>query len=151
MRVLGWFSCGAASAVAIKLMPEALPVYCETGAEHPDNERFLADCDQWWNRSRRVMRLKSSEYADTWAVWEKKRYLAGVDGAPCTVALKVIPRLEFQRPDDVHVFGYTADGPDTARADRLRANYPELDIINTADRPGDHQGRLPFDIGKCGH
>ena len=125
MRKLGWFSCGAASAVAIKLIPEAQPVYCETGSEHPDNERFMADCEQWLGRL--VTRL-NGDYRDTWSVWEDRRYLAGISGAPCTVELKVAPRLAFQRPDDVHVFGYTADGPDAERAVRLRANYPELKI-----------------------
>ena len=38
------------------------------------------------------------------------------------------PRLAWQRPDDIHVFGYTADGPDADRAKRLRDNYPELTI-----------------------
>lgn len=125
-RTLSWFSCGAASAVATKLRPSAIPVYCETGAEHPDNARFLADCERWFSRT--VERLKSDKYADTWDVWTRERYLAGVDGAKCTVALKVAPRLAFQRPDDIHVFGYTADGPDITRADRLRSSYPELTI-----------------------
>jgi hypothetical protein len=125
-RTIGWFSCGAASAVACKL-ERAMPVYCETGAEHEDNKRFLLDCERWF--SRRVIRVKSEDYADTWAVWEKRRYLAGIDGAPCTVELKVKPRLLFQRPDDIHVFGYTTDKADKDRAVRLRANYPELTII----------------------
>jgi len=124
-RTVGWFSCGAASAVAVKLT-DALPVYCETGAEHPDNVRFLADCERWFDR--KVERLKSTRYADTWDVWQKRRYLAGIEGALCTVELKVMPRLAFQRPDDEHVFGYTADANDMARAERLRANYPELTI-----------------------
>lgn len=126
MRTIGWFSCGAASAVAVKLT-DAEPVYCGTGAEHPDNARFMADCEAWFGRS--VTRLQSEEYADTWAVWEKTRWLAGINGARCTVELKVGPRLTFQRPDDIHVFGYTADGPDADRAKRLRDNYPELTIV----------------------
>jgi len=126
MRTLGWCSAGAASAVACKLVPEAEPVYCETGAEHPDNERFLVDVARWLGRE--VTRLRSERYADTWEVFEKRRYLAGVEGALCTVELKVMPRLAFQRPTDVHVFGYTADAADVARAERLRANYPELTI-----------------------
>jgi hypothetical protein len=126
MRIVSWFSCGAASAVATKLVPKAEPVYCETGSEHADNERFLRDCERWFGRS--ITRLHSDRYADTWDVWDKRHYLAGTNGAPCTVELKVIPRLGFQRPDDVHVFGYTADGPDVDRANRLRANFPELDI-----------------------
>lgn len=126
-RTLSWFSCGAASAVATKLMPDAIPVYCETGSEHPDNERFLAECEEWFGRS--VTRLKSEDYTDTWDLWEKRRWLSGPKGALCTVEMKVIPRLAFQRLDDVHVFGYTADGPDVKRAALLRANYPELQIV----------------------
>lgn len=131
MRVNCWFSCGAASAVATKITidkdPEGVvPVYCETGAEHPDNERFIADCEKWFGV--KVHRIKSDEYADTWAVWKKRRYLAGIDGAPCTTELKIRPRLSFQEPFDVHVFGYTADGPDVKRAKRLRMNYPEMKI-----------------------
>lgn len=125
-RTLSWYSCGAASAIATMLTPDALPVYCDAGAEHPDNVRFMADCEAWFGRS--VIVIKSDEYADTWDVWKKTRWLAGINGARCTTELKVAPRLAFQRPDDVHVFGYTADGPDVTRADKLRANYPELQI-----------------------
>lgn len=129
-RVVAWFSCGAASAVATKLAlrdtPDAVIAYCETGAEHPDNERFMADCEAWFGKP--VQRLKSDEYADTWDVWEKTRWLAGINGARCTTELKVTPRLVWQRPNDVHVFGYTADQGDRDRATRLRQNYPELTI-----------------------
>ena len=125
-RTLAWFSCGAASAVATKLTPEAEPVYCETGSEHPDNERFLRDCETWFSDP--VTRLKSDRYFDTWDVWTRRKYLGGGRGSPCTVELKIKPRLEFQRPTDSHVFGYTIDVSDWNRADRLRANYPELTI-----------------------
>jgi hypothetical protein len=124
-RTVGWFSCGAASAVAVKLTG-AEPFYCATGAEHPDNARFMADCEAWFGRP--VTKLQSERYADTWDVWTKRRYLAGIEGALCTIELKVMPRLAAQRHDDIHVFGYTADGPDINRANRLRANYPELKI-----------------------
>lgn len=126
-RTISWFSCGAASAVATKLLPQAIPVYCATNAEHSDNIRFMSDCEQWFGRD--VTILESAEYTDTWDVWERRHYLAGIAGAPCTVELKVKPRLEFQRPTDVHVFGYTFDAADAARATRLRENYPELTIL----------------------
>lgn len=130
-RTVCWFSCGAASAVATKLMlrerPDAHVVYCATGAEHPDNARFMADCIRWFNAP--IHTLQSADYPDTWAVWEKTRWLAGIEGARCTTELKVRPRLEWQRPDDAHVFGYTADRADVDRAARLRANYPELTIL----------------------
>lgn len=129
-RVISWFSCGAASAIATKLSMEnnrsVLPVYCETGSENPDNERFLTDCEKWFGV--KILKLKSTKYTSTWDVWEKRKYLAGIDGAPCTVELKILPRLEFQKPNDIHVFGYTADKNDIIRANRLRMNYPEMHI-----------------------
>lgn len=124
-RLIGWFSCGAASAVAVKLTG-AKPVYCETGSEHPDNERFFRDCEYWFGQ--KIERLHG-QYRDTWQVWEERGYLAGIDGAPCTVALKVEPRLAFQRPDDIQIFGYTCDANDAARAARLRTTYPELNLL----------------------
>lgn len=127
-RIVCWFSCGAASAVATKLSiqkhKEVTIAYCETGSEHPDSERFLLECEQWFGIP--ITRIKSETFSNTWEVWEKRRYLAGINGAPCTVELKVSPRLAFQRPTDTHVFGYTADKSDADRADRFRNNYPEL-------------------------
>ena len=124
MRRVGWFSCGAASAIACRLSAPDVIAYCETGSEHEDNQRFLADCERAFGWS--VERLKSDKYADTWDVWERRGYLSGVAGAPCTLELKVKPRLAFQRPDDVHIFGYTADSRDVARADAMTEHYPEL-------------------------
>ena len=127
-RTICWFSCGAASAVASKLTlsenPDAIIAYCETGAEHPDNDRFLADCEAWFGKE--VTRIKSPDYDTTWDVWEKRRYLAGINGAPCTSELKFIPRLNFQLPSDTHVFGYTNDKADINRANRMLETYPEM-------------------------
>jgi hypothetical protein len=128
-RTVAWFSCGAASAVAARLTcgrADFTIAYCETGQEHEDNPRFLADCERWFGQP--VERLHSDEYADTWDVWERTRWLAGIQGSRCTIELKLKPRITFQQPDDIHVFGYTCDANDTARAERLRANYPELRI-----------------------
>jgi hypothetical protein len=126
-RTIAWFSCGAASAVATKLVKPDVAVYCATNAEHDDSKRFMADCEAWFGMP--ITTVASDEYADTWDVWEKTRWLAGINGARCTTELKVKPRLVYQRPTDIHVFGYTADGPDVERAARLRANYPELTIV----------------------
>lgn len=129
-RVVVWVSAGAASAVAGKLAQakygEVVFAYCETGGEHPDNVRFLADLERWYGQT--ILHLRNEEFASTWDVWESRNYLAGVAGAPCTGLLKVEPRLAFQRPDDIHVFGYTADAPDAKRAARMRMNYPDMTI-----------------------
>lgn len=129
-RVIVWFSCGAASAVAWllarKRYPDCIPVYCATGSEHPDSERFSRDWSRLMQQDLTV--LKSDTYADTWDVWVRTKWLAGPRGARCTGELKVAPRLDFQRPDDLHVFGYTADPSDVARAERFRSNYFELNV-----------------------
>lgn len=125
-RRVSWFSCGAASAVATKLSAPDVIAYCDTGAEDYDNARFMLDCAAWFGRE--IVVLRSTEFDSTWHVWTKRRYTSGVAGAPCTHALKVAPRLAFQRADDIHVFGYTADSPDVKRANSLREHYPELTI-----------------------
>ena len=126
MRVVSWFSCGAASAVATKLIKPDVVAYCETGSEDGDNARFMRDCEEWFKQP--ITMLKNPKFSDTWDVWEKRRFISGIAGAPCTSELKIAPRLEFQKPDDVHVFGYTADSNDVKRADSLREHWPELNI-----------------------
>lgn len=132
-RVVAWVSAGAPSAVAAKLTVqkyaatnEVVLAYCETGMEHPDNERFLSDVTRWTNHP--VTHLKSTKYKDTWEVWEDRKYLAGIKGAPCTTELKIKPRVAFQRVDDIHVFGYTEDVNDMRRAESLQDHFFELTI-----------------------
>jgi hypothetical protein len=130
MRTLVWWSTGAASAIAARLTlaetPDALIVRCETGNEDEDNYRFEQDVARWLGRE--VTILRSAEYADVWDVFQRRRYMSGIAGAPCTSEMKVRPRIEFQRPDDIHVFGYTADGPDVARFKTLKETYFELSV-----------------------
>jgi len=129
-RTLIWWSTGAASFVAAQLtlreQPDALIVRCETFNEDADNYRFEADAMRYLGRS--VTLLRSDEYSSVWDVWQRRRFIAGPKGAPCTTHMKVEPRLAFQRPDDEHVFGYTADREDKARFDRLRDNFFELRV-----------------------
>lgn len=129
-RTVCWFSAGAASAVATKVTladtPEAVIAYTDTGSEHGDNARFIADCERWFDRE--VVHLKSARYRDTWQVWEERRFLVSPMGALCTAELKKRVRFGFQRPDDVQVFGYTADPKDAARADRFREQNPGVEL-----------------------
>ena len=124
-RRIAWFSCGAASAVATKLSVPDVIAYCEVGSEHEDNKRFMVDCEKWFGNLPITM-LKSEKYSSTWEVWEDKKYIAGINGAPCTMELKVLPRLAFQHPTDIHVFGYTADARDMKRAENMVEHYPEM-------------------------
>lgn len=122
MRTIAWFSCGAASAVASYLTPEAELVYCDTGGEHPDNKRFLSDIERWLGK--KVTILKNEKYIDHMDVCEKERYVNGPNGARCTVELKKVQRFKFQEPDDIQIFGYTVEERD--RAEKFCASFPEI-------------------------
>lgn len=125
-RIVCRFSCGAASAVATKLTlrkydPERVVItYSDTRSEHPDNKRFLADCQRWFNHE--IITLASDDYHDIWGVFERERFIVSRLGAPCTGLLKREPTYGFSRPDDILVFGYTAEEKDRAESFR-RQNF----------------------------
>lgn len=128
-RVVAWFSHGAASAVATKIAlarnPEVVIAAIDTGSEHEDNERFRADCENWYGQP--IQLLRSTYYEDTWNVWERTGYLVGPHGARCTIELKKRVRHAFEQPDDLHIFGYTADQRDSKRATRFIEQNPGVD------------------------
>jgi len=118
MRHIVWFSCGIASAVAAKLASAALEncevVYCDTlSSEHPDNLRFLKDVELWIER--KITIIRSEKFTDVDDVFRKTKYMSGVRGARCTAELKKLPRVAYQRPEDIHIFGFTSD--EARRAD----------------------------------
>ena len=53
-RIVVRFTCGVPSAVTAKLAIAQFGaanveiVRNDTRSEHPDNERFMADCEAWW-------------------------------------------------------------------------------------------------------
>lgn len=127
-RQLLWVD-GVNSAVMAKMVmidaPDATPIHCDLGASvHHDSRRFLDDLEVWYGKP--IIRIKSEEYADIDEVFEKRKYHAGVSGAPCTGAMKFVPRLNYQLPTDVHYWGYTADKRDATRFVNMQENYPGL-------------------------
>jgi hypothetical protein len=135
LRRVRWFSDGTASAVATKLdiaehgVDAGPVVICDTGAEDEDNYRFRAECEDWFGC--KVTVIKSEKYDDVFDVWQSVRFMSGPNGAPCSREMKFVPRLNFERPTDTHVFGYTADASDVKRATRLRADFSPLATLVT--------------------
>lgn len=129
--IIAWFSNGAASAVAGYETIEMFKpchveiVCCDTRpSEHPDNYRFSADCEKWFGQP--IHFIRNDEFGTVDDVFEKKRYMSGVKGAPCTTQLKKIPRLAFASPDALHVFGYTYD--EKKRVRDFEARNPDLKL-----------------------
>jgi hypothetical protein len=127
-RYVVWFSCGATSAVAAKLITQAHEnvevAYCDTGSEHTDNERFMDDVSAWIGHP--ITILRSEKYSDIWDVFNKTRFIVGPKGARCTTELKKLLRMRFQRGDDVQVFGFDATERD--RIERFKGNNPEVNL-----------------------
>lgn len=130
-RILAQFSCGAASAVATKL---ALTQYGERVTiinaflknEHPDNRRFLTDCEKWFGRTATV--LRDEKYgADIIEVFRRVRFIKGRNGASCTSRLKRGLLRTFEQPGDVLVLGYTVEEQD--RYDDWLADWPDRPIV----------------------
>lgn len=113
-----WFSCGAASAVAAKKTIEKygqdnkiLVVNTNILEEDNDNRRFLVDVSKWIGQE--IISAGNKNYPSNSAVkvWDERKYMSGVKGAPCTKVLKKEARYQFEEENkiDWHVLGFTAD------------------------------------------
>lgn len=134
-RIVCQFSCGAASAVAAKLMLNAYPadqvhiINAFVANEHPDNQRFLRGCEVWFQH--KVTVLRDEKYgADTDEVWRQKRYMKGPRYAPCSIELKATVLDAYRQPGDINVLGYTKG--EEGRLERF------------FDRKADHLPRAPL-------
>lgn len=129
--IISWFSCGAASAVStMLLLKQPGPVViarCVVDNEHEDNERFTQDCERLYGQP--ILRLGSTEFADCWEVWEKRRFIAGIKGAPCTIEMKKSVRWKFEQmyAPDKQAFGFTAE--EHKRAARFREQNPDVNLL----------------------
>jgi 3'-phosphoadenosine 5'-phosphosulfate sulfotransferase (PAPS reductase)/FAD synthetase len=120
MRVISWFSCGAASAVATILAAikygQIEAVYCRVVEEHEDNLRFLHDFTQVTGIPVKVI-VDEKHQGSIYEVFTKRGFIKNQYGAPCTMILKKDMRKAYQQPNDIQVFGYTVEEQD--RADRF--------------------------------
>jgi hypothetical protein len=127
-----WFSCGAASAVAAKLTVETygdthniLIVNNPVDEEHEDNRRFLKDVEKWIGHPITLAINTKAQTTSAVDVWEKRKYMSGIKGAPCTLILKKQARYEFEVNNkiDYHVLGFTLD--EQQRHDRFTKHERE--------------------------
>lgn len=131
-KIVVWFSCGAASAVAAKktlekygATNEVIVVNNPIKEEDEDNVRFLNDCEKWLGvkiHSAVNSKYKSCSIVD---VFEDQNFMANVGGlAYCTLELKQRARFEWEsknRPDWT-VLGFTKE--EKHRFDRFRLKRP---------------------------
>lgn len=113
-----WFSCGAASAVAAKKTVEKYASTHEVriinnpvAEEDPDNRRFLCDVENWVGVEIEYAINSKFPSCSCVDVWEKRRFMSGPQGAPCTSELKKKARQQWEALNhpDWHVLGFTYD------------------------------------------
>jgi len=132
--IVVWFSCGAASAVAAK---KTIEKYGDVATirivnnpikeEHEDNNRFLRDVERWLGIKIEFAINKNYPECSCVEVWDKRNYMSGVRGAPCTYELKKKARWHWEEENDAdhHVLGFTYE--EKKRHERLkRRELPEL-------------------------
>lgn len=117
MKIAVWFSCGAASAVAAKLTlekyseHEVIIVNNPVLEEDEDNRRFLHDVEGWLGVP--IVAAVNPNYPECSAatVWDKRSFMSGPTGAPCTIELKKRARQHWEETNnpDYHVLGFTVD------------------------------------------
>ncbi len=118
MKLL-WFSCGVTSAVACKLAltDNCRIIYFDIGTAHPDNERFIKDCEKWYGQ--KIERV-SGKYKDQFDVIRKTRYVNGASGARCTMELKRLIRENVQKDGFCsQVFGFEYSEKEILRSERV--------------------------------
>ena len=154
MRYVCQFSCGAASAVATKLTlgtyglsHEVEVINAFLSGEHPDNRRFLADCEKWFGVPITVLRDEKYK-ANHFEVFRQKRYTKGRMGAPCRQNLKGAVLDAWGRPGDVMVLGFDASEEDRfnawldsnpteqAIAPLIDAKLGKADVLAMVERAG---------------
>jgi hypothetical protein len=116
--IVVWSSCGAASAVAAKRTVEKYGkdndvriVNIPIAEEHEDNFRFSQDVERWIGIPIEYIAHPKYKTGSAVQVWNDRKYMSGVKGAPCTKILKKEVRYIWQEKNkpDFHVFGFTAD------------------------------------------
>lgn len=117
-NIVVWFSCGAPSAVASKLIVDKYGVENNitivnnpVDEEDEDNRRFLRDVSDWVGLP--IIPATNPLYNTTSAevIWDEVRYMSGIKGAPCTRILKKEARYHYESTHhiDFHVLGYAYD------------------------------------------
>jgi len=128
------FSAGATSAISTYLTIQehgndnCLIIYADPGQEHPDNMRFIADCERILF-DKKVIIVRSKKNKTPIEVFEKRKFIVSPYGAPCTAELKKIPIRDYlgqELYEKINVYGF--DPSEKKRIERFQINNPEIKV-----------------------
>lgn len=137
-KIVVWFSCGAASAIALKRTIEKYGSICQILAvnnpikeEDEDNQRFLKDVEKWLGI--KIESAINSKYpsCSIVEVFDDQNFMNNAKGlAYCTLELKQRARFEWEIKNRVDwtVMGYTKE--EKNRFDRFVLKRPSVHILH---------------------
>lgn len=113
--IIGWWSAGARSAVANKILTELFPleyirfVFINTKNEADDLYTFKGQCEQWYDKE--IEEICSTEYDSIEDIWYDNMTLGLSKGAKCSEVLKIRVRKQFCKRNHFshNSFGYDID------------------------------------------
>jgi 3'-phosphoadenosine 5'-phosphosulfate sulfotransferase (PAPS reductase)/FAD synthetase len=134
-NIICWFSCGITSAVATKIALEqysqdynVLIYYFKIDSAHPDNNRFIEDCERWYNQ--KIIQVQG-KYKDQFDVIRQTKYVNGEKGARCTLELKKELRYKIEKEIEFkhQVFGFEFSPHEVNRAIRFIEQNPNTKCV----------------------
>lgn len=136
-KIIGWFSGGITSAVAIYKAIELYGVdnirciFIDTHNESDDTYRFKKDCEIWWNMKIETISAIPDKYTSIEDVWIKHKGMNFANGAICSGELKRAVRERWQKDNDydLQVFGFDASVREFRRSRGLTLNHPKAKAI----------------------
>jgi hypothetical protein len=136
--IVVWFSCGAASAVAAKLIARCYGHRCNVrvvnnpiAQEDGDNNRFLKDVERWVGIPIETATNYAYPNCDIEEVFAKRSFMSGRKGSPCTGELKKKARQQWEdrNPHQWIVMGFTADEVNRSNRFKLTERDTLLPIL----------------------
>ena len=111
--------------MALSMYDNVRVIYIDTGTGHPDNERFLKQCEEWYGHE--IETWHSDKYNDVEDVLLRSRYINGPTGASCTYHLKKEVRYKVEAEVGEwsgQVWGFDYCEREINRAIRFRQQNP---------------------------
>jgi hypothetical protein len=100
--VIGWFSAGVDSAVAIKIALKHMRIdkiiYTHIDDQHHDTIRFLHDCEEWFGQDILIWQSKIKTVKEACELYGKGMiHMPGIGVASCTEILKKNVRIQWEK------------------------------------------------------
>tara|TARA_R110000824_G_scaffold339065_3_gene525567 strand:- start:1521 stop:2255 length:735 start_codon:yes stop_codon:yes gene_type:complete len=135
MKVVSWYSAGVTSTIATLLaikrfgLENVEIVFFETGSHHPDNDRFIDECENLFGKEIQIM--QHEDFSDIYDVFRWKQFINSPYGAPCTKFLKKRMRQRWEEHNlfDHQIFGFEDTPNEKKRAERFLKEYPYTSAI----------------------